>query len=169
MVCYTEPGLTEASYILCIYTIYTYIYTTCNLCILYISYILTAGCYCWPWLLTNNTRPLVREGASYGQDLKCQTLTDIWPWASAGARHQDRLTDWRTVSRNGTLTLTLTLTFVLVCRKKRVTPYGGAVEYLHRRPASRWRRRKWNPVPDPGGYKYRGLALQVGGVSNLRQ
>jgi hypothetical protein len=55
---------------------------------------------------------------------------------------------------------------------------GGGVEYLHRSPASRRRRRKGNPVPggitEPpfsggGGYKYEELALQVGGVSNLRQ
>jgi hypothetical protein len=54
-------------------------------------------------------------------------------------------------------------------------PCGG-VEYLHRRPAGRRWRRKRNPVPGgiaghhfPGGYKYRDLALQIGGVSNLRQ
>jgi hypothetical protein len=41
-----------------------------------------------------------------------------------------RLTDLLTVSRNVTLTLTLALT----C--------GGVVEYLHRDPASRMRRRK---------------------------
>jgi hypothetical protein len=55
-------------------------------------------------------------------------------------------------------------------------PCGGGVEYLHRSPAIRRRRRKWNPVPEgitgppcPWGYKYRDLALQVGGVSNLRE
>jgi hypothetical protein len=41
------------------------------------------------------------------------------------------------------------------------------VEYLHRSLANRRRRRKGNPVP--GRYKYGDLALQVGGVSNLRQ
>jgi hypothetical protein len=46
-------------------------------------------------------------------------------------------------------------------------PCGGGVEYLHRSPASRRRRRKGNPVP--GGYKYGDLALHGGGVSNLRQ
>jgi hypothetical protein len=55
-------------------------------------------------------------------------------------------------------------------------PCGGGVKYLHRRPASRRRRRKANPVPGgisgppcSWGYKYEGLALQVGAVSNLRQ
>jgi hypothetical protein len=46
-------------------------------------------------------------------------------------------------------------------------PCGGGFEYLHRSPASRRRRRKGNPVP--GGYKYWDLALQVEGVSSLRQ
>jgi hypothetical protein len=41
------------------------------------------------------------------------------------------------------------------------SPCGGWLEYLHRSPASRRRRQKGSPVP--GGYKYRGLALQVGG------
>jgi hypothetical protein len=44
---------------------------------------------------------------------------------------------------------------------------AGGHEYLHRSPACRRRRRKGHPVP--GGYKYGDLALQVGGVSNLRQ
>jgi hypothetical protein len=47
------------------------------------------------------------------------------------------------------------------------TPRGGGLEYLHFSPAgNRWRR-KGTPVP--GGYKYGDLAVQVGGVSNLRQ
>jgi hypothetical protein len=51
-------------------------------------------------------------------------------------------------------------------------PCGGGIEYLHRSPASRKRRRKGNPVPGdlgnpvPGGYKYGDLALQVGGSLN---
>jgi hypothetical protein len=28
------------------------------------------------------------------QDRNCQTVTNIWSWAPAGARQQDRLTDW---------------------------------------------------------------------------
>jgi hypothetical protein len=51
-------------------------------------------------------------------------------------------------------------------------PCGGAIEYLHRSPASRKSRRKGNPVPGvqldhlvPGGYKYGDLALQVAEVS----
>jgi hypothetical protein len=39
------------------------------------------------------------------------------------------------------------------------TACEGRLEYLHRSPASRKRRRKGNPVP-------RGLAFQVGRVSN---
>jgi hypothetical protein len=57
---------------------------------------------------------------------------------------------------------------VLICyeqNKLRVT--GVGVEYFHRSPASRRRRREGNPVP--GGYEHGDLALQVGGVSNLRQ
>jgi hypothetical protein len=54
-------------------------------------------------------------------------------------------------------------------------PCGGGVEYLHRSPATR-RSREENPVPGvitgppcSWGYKYGALALQVGGLSNLRQ
>jgi hypothetical protein len=46
---------------------------------------------------------------------------------------------------------------------------GRCLEYLHRSPASRRRRRRGNPVlgvclglPVSGGYKCRGLVLQVG-------
>jgi hypothetical protein len=49
------------------------------------------------------TRPLIREGAPQKQDRNCQ----YWSWAPDGARHQDLLTDWLTVSRNVTLTLTM--------------------------------------------------------------
>jgi hypothetical protein len=49
----------------------------------------------------------------------------------------------------------------------------GGIEYIHHSPASRKRRQKGNPVPGvylghpvPGGYKYRDLALQVGGLKN---
>jgi hypothetical protein len=51
---------------------------------------------------------------------------------------------------------------------------GGGLEYLHRRTASRKRRQKWNPVSGGvtgppcswGEYKYRDMALQIGGVSD---
>jgi hypothetical protein len=58
---------------------------------------------------------------------------------------------------------------------KRLDPCGGGLEYLHRCPASRKRRQKgepsargynWATLPCSWGYKYRDLALQVGGVSN---
>jgi hypothetical protein len=52
------------------------------------------------------TRSLVREETSQKQDRNCQTVINIWTWAPNGARHQDLLTDWLTVSRNVTLTLT---------------------------------------------------------------
>jgi hypothetical protein len=55
--------------------------------------------------------------------------------------------------------------------------YGvDVMQYLHRSPASRRRRRNGNSVhggitgqPCSWGYKYGDLALQVGGVSNLRE
>jgi hypothetical protein len=53
------------------------------------------------------TRPLVREGAPRKQERNCHTEINIWSWAPDGARYQDLLTDWLTVSRNVTLTLTL--------------------------------------------------------------
>jgi hypothetical protein len=49
---------------------------------------------------------------------------------------------------------------------------GGGLEYIHRSPVSRKRRRKGNPVPEsmgdpvPGWYKYENLALQIEGVSD---
>jgi hypothetical protein len=45
-------------------------------------------------------RPLVREGAPQKQDRNCQRVINIWSWAPDGARHQDLLTDWPTVSRS---------------------------------------------------------------------
>jgi hypothetical protein len=82
-----------------------------------------------------------------------------------GARHQDWRTDWPSVAMWRWLWLEL------VSR-----PCGGGVEYFHRRPASRRRRQKRNPVDGgvtgpsfSGGYKYGDLALQVGGVPNLKQ
>jgi hypothetical protein len=69
------------------------------------------------------------------------------PSRGSTPRQTDRQTDWLTISRNVTLTLTLT-----------VNPCGGGVEYLHRDPASRRRRRKgksqiWrqNMVASPKG------------------
>jgi hypothetical protein len=43
------------------------------------------------------TRPLVREGAPNGQDSNFNKEENIWSWAPAGARHQDRQTDWPSV------------------------------------------------------------------------
>jgi hypothetical protein len=59
--------------------------------------------YCQLTLTLNKrwTRPLVKEGAPYGQARKCQTLTHMWSWAPAGAQHRA----WLTVSGNGTLTV----------------------------------------------------------------
>jgi hypothetical protein len=45
------------------------------------------------------TRPLVREGAPYGQDSNFQPKINIWSWAPDGARHQDRQTDWPSVAK----------------------------------------------------------------------
>jgi hypothetical protein len=45
-------------------------------------------------------------------------------------------------------------------------PCGGGLEYPHRSPESRRRRRKGNPVPGPpvtSGHKYRYVDTQVGG------
>jgi hypothetical protein len=56
------------------------------------------------------------------------------------------------------------------------TPCGGGVDYLHRNPANRRRRRKVNPVPGSitgpscsRGILIRGPGPPGGGVSNLRQ
>jgi hypothetical protein len=80
------------------------------------------------------TRPLVREGAHQKQDRNCQTVIYMWSWAPNGARHQDLLTDWLTVSRNVTLTWLWLDSRDLSC--------GGGVDYLCRSPASRRRRQK---------------------------
>jgi hypothetical protein len=58
------------------------------------------------------TRPLVREGALQKHDRNCQRVINNWSWAQNGARHQDLLTDWLTVSYNVTVTLTLTVQLV---------------------------------------------------------
>jgi hypothetical protein len=65
-------------------------------------------------------------------DCNCQIAVNIWSWAPDGGS-TPRLTDWLTVSRNVILTLALTIQFYQC---------GGWVEYLHRDPASRRRRRK---------------------------
>jgi hypothetical protein len=52
----------------------------------------TNACFKW------QTRPLVREGAPYGQDCNFQSRMNIWSWAPDGARHQDRQTDWLSVA-----------------------------------------------------------------------
>jgi hypothetical protein len=62
-----------------------------------------------------------------------------------------RQTDWQTVSRN------MTWTWITEDRSEEFDPCGGGVEYLHRDPASRRRRRKgksqiwdskiWSRVP----------------------
>jgi hypothetical protein len=97
-----------------------------------------------------NNRPFsvvsVQRGYLEGNWKRVSRKINIWSWAPDGARHQDRQTDWLTVSHKVTLTLTL-----------RVSPCGGGVEYLHRGPASRRRRRKgksqmwdskiWSRVP----------------------
>jgi hypothetical protein len=58
------------------------------------------------WLTVKwQTRPLVREGGPQRHDSNRQTVTDIWSWEPEGARNQDILTDWLTISRNVTLTV----------------------------------------------------------------
>jgi hypothetical protein len=51
-----------------------------------------------PMTLTKDRPTLSSERApSPRQDRNCQTVTKIWSWASDGARHQDRRTDWPSV------------------------------------------------------------------------
>jgi hypothetical protein len=82
-------------------------------------------------IYNRQTRPLVREGAPRKQYRNCQTVINICSWAPDGARQQDLLIDWPSVA----MWLWLWLAFEVV-------PCGGGVEYLHRSPASRRRRRK---------------------------
>jgi hypothetical protein len=49
-------------------------------------------------LYKRQTGPLVREGAPQNQDCKCRIVINIWSWASDGARHQDLLIDWSSVT-----------------------------------------------------------------------
>jgi hypothetical protein len=79
------------------------------------------------------------RGRLIKQNRNCQTLINMWSWAPDGARHQSYSL---TVSHNVTLTLSL------------ANPSGGGVEYLHRDPASRKRRRKGK-----SDNEYRGLLL----------
>jgi hypothetical protein len=51
------------------------------------------------------TRPLVTEGAQYGQIGSCQKVIKIWSSAPDGARYQDGRTDWLT-DRRSNLSLT---------------------------------------------------------------
>jgi hypothetical protein len=89
IVCCTEPGLTEALYIL-----HIRLHNNCKLVNI---------CSYWQRLLLSTmtdkwqTRPLVREDAPHGQDCTFHTRRNIWSWASVGARHQDRQTDWPSV------------------------------------------------------------------------
>jgi hypothetical protein len=60
-----------------------------------------------PAVYTSDRPVLSSERTSHKkQDRNCQTVINIWSRAPDGARHQDLLTDWLTVSRNVTLTLT---------------------------------------------------------------
>jgi hypothetical protein len=113
-------------------------------------------------IFKRQTHPLVREGAQQKQDRNWQTITNIWSWAPDGARHQDLLIDRPSVA----MWLLLWLDF-----EYRIYPCGGGVEYLHRDPASRRRRRKgksqiwdckiWSRIPrnsDPRKATWRGPA-----------
>jgi hypothetical protein len=58
-----------------------------------------------PAACTNDRPVLSSERAPHKkQDRNCHTVINIWSWVPDGARHQDLLTDWLTVSRNVTLT-----------------------------------------------------------------
>jgi hypothetical protein len=69
-------------------------------------YIMTNGLLLPTMTDKGQTCPLVRMGALQRQDPYCQAVINIWSWAPDGARHQDWLTDWLTVSRTVLLTLT---------------------------------------------------------------
>jgi hypothetical protein len=61
--------------------------------------------------------------------------------------------------------------YILFRRNKRLSRlYGGGVEYLHRSPASRRRRRKWNPVAGgiTGPPSFGGLLIQGPGPPGSR-
>jgi hypothetical protein len=97
-------------------------------------------------------RPTVSRNVTWTWTVAYKYLVMSPRWGSTS-----RLTDRLTVSRN------VTSACLLVPRVE------AGVEYLHRSPASRRRRRKGNPVPGSitgppcsGGYKYGDLALWVG-------
>jgi hypothetical protein len=87
--------------------------------------------YCWQTLTKD--RPTLSSGRAppQRQNKNCQTVINIWSWAPDGVRRQDLLIDWPSVA------MWLWLWLWLVS-----SPCGGGVEYLHRDPASRKRRRK---------------------------
>jgi hypothetical protein len=59
--------------------------------------------YYYRLTLTHDRPVLSSERAPpNGQDNNCQTVINIWSWTPDGVRHQDRQTDWLTVSRNVT-------------------------------------------------------------------
>jgi hypothetical protein len=89
MICCFQPGLTEALYILYIY-----------------EFLRNSNCtYFNLWTIDNRlTKTMTNdrldpslEGAPDWQTSNCQTATNIWSWAPAGARHQDWLTGWPSV------------------------------------------------------------------------
>jgi hypothetical protein len=85
------------------------------------------------------TDPSSRQrGRPTKQDRNCQRVIiyNIWPWAPDGTRHQDLLTDWPSVAM--WLWLWLDSRYYTLWD----IPCGGGVEYLHRSPARRRRRRK---------------------------
>jgi hypothetical protein len=77
-------------------------------------------------------QPLVREGAPPPKTKQKLSNTNKYLVMSPGRGSIPRQTDWQTVSRTVTVRLT----------EWRRNPCGGEVEYLHREPASRRRRRK---------------------------
>jgi hypothetical protein len=89
------------------------------------------------WLITydrlwQKTDPPSRQRGRHpqGQNRNCQKVSNIWSCTPDGARYQDRQTDWPSVA--------------MWLRLRQITsdPCGGGVEYFHRDPASRRRRRK---------------------------
>jgi hypothetical protein len=81
--------------------------------------------------IQRQTRPFFREGATQIRDRNCQRVINIWSRSPDGAWHQDLLTDRQTQCD---------FDFDFCCSYR--IPCGGGVEYLHRNPASRRRRRK---------------------------
>jgi hypothetical protein len=53
------------------------------------------------------------------------------------------------------------VTFQFICEEERDVSRGGGLEYLHRNPASRRRRRKGDPVPGTRMYNWATLSLEV--------